>query len=340
MTIDGVPVEEFGNIVVKRAYSGVGTSGLCTSSLTFSVPAPLTASIAAPVEITGVEGLPPFYIASRVPSGSVINVTCYDRMAFAAAELPSEDINTSDGLISIGSIVDIIVHTIGAIDRWGGLPDWLSLQYISVDSFTGLTCSEILERIAKAGAGIWQIQRFAAGDDISLSFVSFPSTSSSVQIEEHTALAIGADYEIKGINATDGEGNVYIRGDTSTEYNTLNISSEYITAEGATEIWDKVREEAVTAVQCDKCIMPAVLTAASSITFAQHPGTTYRINSITAHITRSGIFGTIACTPPSSDEIGMSGKLTRAVDNAVGYNRKTGIQRVTRYQGIITEVEA
>lgn len=340
MAIDGVAVSEFGNITVKRACSGVGTSGICTSSLTFTVSAPLTASIAAPVEITGIDGLPTFYISSRVPSGSIINVTCYDRMAFTNMELPTGDITTSDGRISIGSVMGLIIRTVGEIDSWGGLPEWISLQYVSINIFAGLTCSEILERISKAAVGIWQIQKNSEGDGINLAFVSFPSTISLVNIEEHTALAVGADYEVKGITATDGEGNIHARGNTSIKYTTLNTSSEYITEAGATEIWDRVRDKAVTAVQCDKCVLPFMPTVCCSAVFAQYPDTVYRISSITANITRSGIFGTLACTPPTEDEIGMSGKLTRAVNSSVAYNQKTGIQRITKYQGVIMEVEA
>ena len=161
-----------------------------------------------------------------------------------------------------------------------------------------------------------------------------------VNIEEHTALAVGADYEVEGITATDGEGNIHARGNTSIKYTTLDASSEYITEEGATEIWDRVRDKAVTAVQCDKCVLPFVPTVCCSAVFAQYPDTVYRISSITANITRSGIFGTLACTPPTEDEIGMSGKLTRAVNSSVAYNQKTGIQRITKYQGVIMEVEA
>ena len=81
-------MEKFGNVTVTKAVAGLGTSGICTSQQTFATPAPFNAYRAAEVVLTGVSGLPKYYIDSRTQSDGIVTVTCLDRMAFTDEEFP------------------------------------------------------------------------------------------------------------------------------------------------------------------------------------------------------------------------------------------------------------
>mgnify|MGYP000559082436 FL=1 len=79
--VGGAELSTFGDAEVTRSVSGIGTSGLCTSQLTFTCPAPLSAYRAAVVEVVGVD-LPKYYIDSRTAKDGTVSVTALDRMAY------------------------------------------------------------------------------------------------------------------------------------------------------------------------------------------------------------------------------------------------------------------
>lgn len=49
-------MEKFGSVTVTKAVDGLGTSGICTSQLTFATPAPFNAYRAAEVVLTAFRG--------------------------------------------------------------------------------------------------------------------------------------------------------------------------------------------------------------------------------------------------------------------------------------------
>ena len=69
-------------------------------------------------------------------------------------------------------------------------------------------------------------------------------------------------------------------------------------------------------------------------TFAQ-TGAQYLINVVTAKITRNGVVCSLSTSDPNTSEIGLQGKLTKAVQNRVEYNKKSGCTIYTKYQGTV-----
>ena len=158
-------MEKFGNVTVTKAVDGLGTSGICTSQLTFATPAPFNAYRAAEVVLTGVSGLPKYYIDSRTQSDGIVTVTCLDRMAFTDEEFPYSSLDSSvEEDVPIGSVMQLIVNTVGGLTGFGGIPLWL--QTYPKSKLSGVTCADILTEISTAACGIWYIT-----DDENLQFL-------------------------------------------------------------------------------------------------------------------------------------------------------------------------
>lgn len=320
----GTEISQFGDITVTKAADGLGTSGLCTSQLTFTTPAPFYAYRAAPVVLTGVSGVGKYYIDSRTQSGGIVTVTCLDRMAFADADFPYSSLDSSvPEDVPINTVMGLIVQTVGELTGWGGIPSWLAAYPRS--ELSEVTCADVLTKISEACCGIFYIT-----DEQSLQFLPYGNTSGQANADVHTALDMGCGFTAAGIKCTDGDGNIITRGDASRKYDSINISSGLITDAGCEEIWGRAGNYTHTAYSCQRCRLDAVPPTGGTVSFAGSG--TMRAGSLTASISRAGIFAEVSNPEPSGSEIGTRGRNIREIDGKVNYGRH-GAVILTKHQG-------
>ncbi len=312
----------------------MGISGLCTSELSFTCPAPLYAVRAAKVILRGVSGAASYYIDSREQHDGIVSVRCVDRMAFMDEAFPYDKLDNEDKNVPIASVMALIVQTVGNITGYGGIPSWLT-HYPRIKC-EGAACADILSDISDSCCGVWYIN-----SEDNLQFLPFGSFSGQAVVDTHTPLDKGIEFTAAGIRGTDGKGNVYERGDVIRKYDSIIIDGELITDDGINEIWSRAAYT-YKAVSCERCKLSEIPSVGCDMAFrvSAEGYETYRINDISCSISAVGIYATAVASAPSDSEIGLRGRLTRAAANSVKYNSLSGIQRFTAYQGVITEVEA
>ena len=320
----------FGEVTVTKAVDGLGTSGLCTSQLSFITPDPFYAVRAAEVVLSGVSGVGKYYIDSRSKSGGVVTVTCLDRMAFTDEEFPFSDLDEAvPDDVPIGTVMELIVRTVGELSGYGGIPSWFGTY--PKEELEGVTCADILTKISEACCGVFYIT-----NDCSLQFLGYGLSSGTAYADAHTALDIGCDFTAAGLKCIDGQGNVITRGNVSRKYDSINISSEFMSDEACAEIWGRAEGHTHTAFSCQRCRLDIIPPTGGVIEFAGSGA--YRAGSVTASISRAGIFAEVSNPDPSSSEIGVRGRNLRELDGKMSYGR-SGNAIYTKYQGVIYEEE-
>lgn len=332
LKVGGVPVPMFGEVTVTRTVSGLGTSGLCTSELKFTCPAPLNAYRAATAELTGntpsgILDLPMYYIDSRQTSGGIVSVTALDRMAFTDEPFDADRVDhDDDGNALTSAVLSVIAEKCGFSGYGLVIPPWLT--YFPKSYLDGRSCADILETISTAVCGYWYVS-----SDNTLAFREYGTSSGNVEITSHAALSLGDEYTPKGVRVTDGE-NVYERGSTLYSYDALQVSTDFAVDDTAADIWGRAEGIAYDAVSCSECILPFIPFPSCDVTFAQDPSRSYRIMSVTADISLSGIKGNLSTSAPSGGEISRRGRLQRAVDGKVTLGKRYG-SAVVSSDGVI-----
>lgn len=328
--VGGAELNTFGDVTVTRAVSGIGTSGLCTSQLTFTCPAPLSAYRAAVVEVVGVD-LPKYYIDSRTAKDGTVSVTALDRMAYTDKDFDIGWVDVDSGdRVQTSAVLGVIAIKCGFAGYAAVIPDWLgSLPKAMVG---GVSCATILENLSTVMCGFWYTSN---GNE--LAFLSYGTASGNMPVSEHSALAIGDEYTAQGVRVTNGS-SVYERGSTMYDYDTLQISSELAVDDTAADIWGNAEGKAYDAVSCSDCVLTFIPFPGCDVTFGQFPSRSYRIMSVTAKLSSGGIMGSLTTSAPSGGEISRRGRLTRTVNGKVTEGGRYGNSRITS-DGIIFEEE-
>lgn len=328
--VGGAELSTFGDAEVTRSVSGIGTSGICTSQLTFTCPAPLSAYRAAVVEVVGVD-LPKYYIDSRTAKDGTVRVTALDRMAYTDKDFDIGWVDVDSGdRVQTSAVLSVIAIKCGFTGYAAVIPDWLSEMPASL--LRGASCATILETLSTVMCGFWYTSN---GNE--LAFRAYGTASGDMTAAEHSALELGDEYTAQGVRVTNGS-TVYERGSTMYDYDTLQISSELATDDTAAGIWDNAEGKAYDAVSCSDCVMQFIPFPACDVTFGQFPNRTYRIMSVTAKLSSGGIMGSLTTSAPSGGEISRRGRLARTVNGKVTEGGRYGNSRITS-DGIMFEEE-
>lgn len=360
------PLSKFGNVNVRRSADGIGTSGLSISQLSFDVPEELYAPRAAKTVVTGVNGLPTYYIDSRSKSKGIVSVTCLDRLAFADVDFPIDKClilslvkyPSKDKFPKTGIAGKAYLDTAAnKYYKWNGkgYDEMAEADYkpaLSISEVTELIVNTVgLARLTGIPPWLTEIPRaklqctcseilsfiaetccgfFYMTDGNVCTFVPYGSYSASMAVKEHTALDIGIEYAANGILCTDGNGVQYSQGDVGYSYDTLQINSDLITQAGCEEIWGRASGKTLTQFKCDKAVVPSIPYPAELIMFAQ--GYEFIAHSINCKLSACGIIASLSGNAPSDGEIGSRHRLTR---NKVELGKKSGSIMHTKYQGDI-----
>ncbi len=336
ITVGGIDLGYFTDVTVTRSCDGLGFSGLSTAQLSFkttkSAWQSVSAYVAAPVVVSGVSNLPTFYIDNRKTDGSIVTVTALDRMAFADNEtFPYDSLDGTGENVQLSAVTALIADTVG-FGSVSGVPSAFG-SYYPRSKLSGISCGSILSAIAEVCVGVWYVDSY----DNCVFAPAFSGTN-TISITTHTALALGLDHKRYGVIFTDSDNNQYAYGTTTTSAGVLQVSSDLATAELAQAAYASTVTNVgtISIVSAESALMPygTVPYIGLLATFAQ-TGTQYLINVVTAKITRNGVVCSLSTSDPNTSEIGLQGKLTKAVQNRVEYNKKSGCAIYTKYQGTV-----
>ena len=334
ITVGGVSLAYFTDVTVKRSQDGFGFGGLVTTQLSFSTTKSAWEAVGtyamAKVIVSGVSGLPSsFFIDNRTASDGKVTVTALDRMAFTDTAFPYDSLGGTSEKVQLSSVLQLICSTCGFDGYSFNDINGIYQSYYLRSKCEGISCSEILTDIAKNEIGSWCVI------DNELVLYYFRNGAGSVSVEKHTAVNAGLDYTIAGVRYTDNEGNSYDVGNTAYSYNTIQVESEYATAQAAAAAYGRCNGTypviSVSKAFIDNSVVPAV---PYYVAFKQTEER-YYIHSVTAKIGAFGVICEFSTNNPLTSEIGMRGKLTRAVAGKVSLNSKMGCQKITPYQGTV-----
>ncbi|MGN1088966.1 MAG: hypothetical protein ACI4Q6_01075, partial [Huintestinicola sp.] len=256
LTIDGKNIEDFSDVSVIREISGIGTSGISISQLTFSVPDGIIASRAAQVTFSGTGfSLPVYYVSQRSSSNGKTTFTCLDRLAFADETITlseptgKEPIINSD-TVSTSELLNRCVSVCGFVGYSCSIPPWLtSMKKTSVE---GTSYSQLLDKLANVLCGCWYV------DDYNyLVFLPFAVSHGAIEVTEHTALNRGINYQVKGLRVVNGA-DTWEKGSTTYSYDTIQINSDLATEDTAEYIWENMANKELDSVKCQTAIIPYV----------------------------------------------------------------------------------
>lgn len=324
LKIDGVKVDTFGEISLVREISNDGKSGCSTSQLTVAVPDDVSASRAAPVILSGAVNLPTFYVSNRQKGGGKIVFTCLDRMAFTDEEIAGVEVK--DGKVKTAAVLQSMADVCGLPPSINfSVPGWLT--DIPAEKIEGISFSQFLEEISEVVCGAWYIN---STDE--LSFLPFGESADFMSIDDHTALIYGDERTYTGVMVRNGS-NVFVRGDTTYAYDTIQIDSDLGCDDAAKEIWNRIRNKSFFAVDCTQAIINDIPDICPSVEFAQ--GGTFRIPSVRISISSGGMVASFTASGAEGSEIGHRSKLSKTLDSKVAMNKKAGCMMFTPYQGII-----
>lgn len=353
----------YSDINISRSIGGMGTGGLCTASLSFTIPkedygvfrpakkAPMTTILIYKQDGTIIE-TPTFYVDSRMCSSGKIKFTCYDRMAFAdgiyfyesdlenvpefASAIAEKTSKNDIPYISPLIMVNVIARKMG-ISYGGGL-DLTLIKNIDVESLPGTSCSEWLEKFAAAECGFFYI----SNSDV-LRFSRFNAECGYVNITN--------DYTKPDIGDTLIISEIIVSGDSGKRYEyiyeddpgglTLNINGGSLVNRSTSESLARmILGTTYTYWSVEKAVInniPLVNSRCSLYSSIDETPPVYCLaNNISLSIKESGIIASLSANSAGGGEIGqMNGRISRQLENAVKLNEKLGKHLVmTRYQGI------
>lgn len=337
----GITVNNISPLQITRSVSGMGTSGISISCLTFSAPMDdiiETEKRRAPaVVVTGIDGLnTQWWVDKRTVKNGIMTFTCYDTLAFADSTYFTEDDFEQTVLESIGSIntvavLDIIKRKLERgdpleINSGGGA----SYCRFTADALIGQTVSSVLSAIADCACGYWCVDN---SNTIKLVRYDGYNGGSISAGNDYTAPDIGMSIDVAGINASldSGEMYNYRSGNAETGYifdvNTHGtMTKEDVDDLGSTVCGEnKYRNGSVEKIITQN--MPELGCNFQGIV----------INNVTANIDCCGIICSISANEVSGGEIGQyMGEITRQLNNTVKQGVIMGKNvMVTAYQGIM-----
>lgn len=236
---------------IMQNADGCGTSGVCMSELTFSIPASdydfqdIPPSAKVTFQMVGVGGVPvtfapTFYIYSRSKSGGVISFKCYDRMIWAEqSDNASKSSFDDNGMIESQYIVQQIASQCG-FKGWGlgGTITTVPEVYLPMEDVIGKSCHDILNSVSEAWCGFFKVD-----NDDRLVFIPFGSVYSfGNQAYRHTPISTGG---IKGpimrVVMSNGSESFSAGNSGADVFNTLKLSSKYASGDIAAQIMERVR---------------------------------------------------------------------------------------------------
>lgn len=338
---------EVTSLKISRSVSGMGTSGISISSLTFSAEgtifkdkqrAPYVAVSAVNSE-GNILQLPQYWVDKRSIRNGVITFTCYDTLAFADSLYFEEDDFDGTTLSALGEIDTMAV--LGAVQKkmQKGNPltvDGGGMAYncrFDAGALIGQTVSSVLQVIAECACGYWCIDN---SNTLKLIRYDGYNCDGYVITDDYTAPDIGETMDIEGIDATLESSRRYsYRQDVGGAGYIISINTNgTLTAKNIDSLGETVcGEDKYTYWNVEKAFVDHVPDLGSK--FSYYGDKNLVINNVSAEIDCTGVTCSLAANEVSGGEIGQSmGEITRKLENALQSGEVCNNVLITKYQGI------
>lgn len=317
--------------------------GISTAQLSFQTPKPFIAPRASKVRLV-VEGgtaMPDFYISSRSLSNGIYTVNCLDRNAFLDENIELTAEEEKQSYIAVSSFLDKCKGKFGYTQVYG-VPAWC--VQLPIAEVQNKTYSTVLTTIANACYGTWCCIHSNV-----LCFVPYGNYTERLTVEKHARLDVSNSNDIKGIIVTDSEGNAAKQGSVTFKYECLELESPLYSCN--TGYMDDLNERVLlkkhnfgnevvdrSSITCQTAKLDDIPDTVCLWNFREYEGKCFEINSITCNITCNGIFAQLS-NNNNVDEIKTSGRITRALNDKVGYGTVGKNTVMTKFQGLMYSEE-
>lgn len=313
---------DFGDVHISRAIDGAGISGISCTSMTFRTTYDMEyVPQAGSVVLTGISGLPTFYIDKRTKSDGIWTVECLDRAAFL--DRPITGLTASGDTYSMSAVQSRCAVECGLSSV--GLPSAVTSMSVPKSSIDGKTYQQLLQEISEVYCGFFYISGGTA-----LSFQSFSQTLDTDTATDWSRIMDNGEFGYGCVNVTNGSRTNKI-GSGAFE---LDINNEFAdTTE--TSLYYSLTQTTFYGWSTDSYIGSGVMPQVGArITFGS---TVLRATRLDAHITGNKLVISAGGDIPQYGEINRKGLLQRRLDDMVSTTKVYGNGKMTPYQGYVVE---
>ena len=328
----------------------MGTSGICTTSLTFSTERSKYVNFmkirASPVFVTlkhknneesAEIKCPDFYVNSRSFHGDIVTFTCYDRMAFADAvkfyekDFLSENQKDAVQYTTGKALFDMANTKLGTSGTADFGAVWDAVNRIPTDSVIGQTVSQVLQTLSEILCGV-----FFVDNENRLIFCRFDRQCNiGGSVNDYSEPDIGDTLTV-------GKYRITSSNDAESEYSSdengviLTVSGANMTHEKSAELMGKeVCGKTYTYGTIDNILLGWIPQINSKLTLGG--GGELLINNISLDISVCGIIGSVAANEAGGNEIAdYMGRITLELEKSLKSGDRIGTNTIiTKYQGIV-----
>lgn len=273
----------------------------------------LFAGLAAPVVVSGIGGLPTFYIDKRSYSDGIWTVECVDRCA--CLDVPIKGLVASDGQYLMSAVFDKLKTDCGvaAVSAPSGLP-----TYISKEKIDGKTYQSVLQEISEAYCGFW-----CSHYTSTIEFVPYNQIQSSETLTEHARVHSNGTFAYSSVNVSNGKQNQsYGSGEPS-----LNINNDFVNVSNSS-LYSGIVSTSFAGWSIDKAVsttadLPLI---GGKLTMQ---GTDYRVTRTSGYVAGNKLIISAGGDIPQYGEINRRGLLQQKLDNAISIDRTYGTIKPT-----------
>ena len=348
ITANGTEITKFNNASMGFAVDGIGTAGIVSLYLSFSVPVSEYVDYENIFEggaLTFVNGYASgihsfistdLYISSKSCDGDIVNVKCYDRMTYAEADFPCTEAEfyDRDGN-EIEMAASTVVSRIGqammlstffddtsalnvftARDGKPGIPK--SLLY-------GKTCRDVMGTFAQAFCGVWHCSRST------LVFLPFGSgyAEVSTSAQYHEKLRRTSHRSTSYLYMTGG-GQEF--GNPPADSSTVSISTPLACGELYSAVSSRI-SVTYEGYDCRNAYIGDLPMYPMSCTFAQ-TGESLYVNYCTVKLTKKGALASLGMNRVDEGEWVYKDRTRRELDSRYKDGDLWGSTEITKKDGV------
>ena len=321
----------------------MGTSGIVTGQLTFSMPysdyLPRIPDPASKVTLTLTsqrthsEISTEWYVDGRTIDGDKVNFVCYDRMAFADSLKADFQFAAGTEYVLISGLIALIAQKMSLSGVENLSAEGTGIKY-PVTSIETRSCADILNDLSQIMCCYFcvtngnKLRAVGVGGSELLGF----STSDNTEVRNVVP------YTVNCCELTDSAGTKYTAGTSTSGTDTIQNSCGNITGAALLDQARSQLNRKYVSWNVEKAAVGTIVELGSSATLGGYSGTENLIvNNVTMRINSCGIFASMGADALSGGEIGKyMGLLTKLAESAVKSGDRLGKHMiVTRYQGII-----
>ena len=342
LEIGNLKYDRHSALKIRESADGFGTSGVCTSELTFTVPyeeyllhVPFANADVKIFAKNDYKVAATYYISTRARKGGTVSFKCFDRMVFTNQTIAVKENSFRDDMMGAFELLGLISSQC-RFESYGviGIAELADID-IPWEKIEGRSCYECLQLLSSAWCGYFKVSK-----EDKLIFVPFGNIVSvlpdNVNLIGHTAVSEG---NIKGPITQvimSGGGETFTAGGNGSDVlNTLKISSDLASAELAGKIFERVRGYTYQSWDCAKMaygnlVVADIVGITMEIPFKD--GITRVANYLEKTFTAYGIFLSCGSNDVTENEFDYTGKLSREIANRIAYGEELGNKTViTRY---------